>query len=61
MAEITRLSVRIDWLELDFVERERTPSELMRLGIQLHLAVLPHSNSVNELENSCLALSESRS
>jgi len=33
MAKITRLSGRSDWIELDFVERERTPSELMQLGI----------------------------
>jgi len=38
MAEIARLSGRSDWIELEFVERERTPSELMKLGIRLHLA-----------------------
>lgn len=38
MAEITRLSDCSDWIELEFVERERTPSELIRLGIRLHLA-----------------------
>ena len=40
MAEIARLSGRSDWIELDFVERERTPSELMELGIRLCLAEL---------------------
>jgi len=40
MAEITRLSGCSDWVEFEFVERERTPSELMRLGIRLHLAGL---------------------
>ena len=50
MAEITRLSGCSDWLELDFVERERTPSELMKLGIRLHLAGLSLSNTVSELE-----------
>jgi len=35
MAKITRFSGRSDWIELDFVERERTPSELMKLGIRL--------------------------
>ena len=50
MAEITRLSGCNDWLELDFVERERTPSELMKLGIRLHLAGLSLSNTVSELE-----------
>jgi len=46
MAEITRLSGRSDWIELDFVERERTPSELMQLSIQFHLARLSLSNTI---------------
>ena len=46
MAEITRLSGRIDWIELDSVERERTLSELMQLSIQLHLAGLSLSNTI---------------
>ena len=50
MTEITRLSGCSDWLELDFVERERTPSELMKLGIRLHLVGLSLSNTVSELE-----------
>jgi len=50
MAEITRLSGHSDWIELDFVERERTPSELMELGIRLHLAGLSLLNTVSELE-----------
>jgi len=50
MAEIARLSGRNDWIELDFVERERTPSELMKLGIRFHLAVLSLSNTILELE-----------
>jgi putative transposase len=50
MAEITRLSGCSDWLELDFVKRERTPRELMKLGIRLHLAGLSLSNTVSELE-----------
>ena len=50
MAGITRLSGRSDWIELDFVERERTPSELMKLGIRLHLAGLSLSNTIRELE-----------
>ena len=49
MAEITRLSGRSDWIELDFVERERTPSELVKLGIQLHLAGLSLSNTIREV------------
>ena len=50
MAEITRLSGRSDCIEIDFVERERTPSELMKLGIRLHLAGLSLSNTIRELE-----------
>jgi len=50
MAKITRLSGCSDWIELDFVERERTPTELMELGIRLHLAGLSLSNTINELE-----------
>jgi putative transposase len=40
-----------DWLELDFVVRERTPIELIKLGIRLHLAGLSLSNTVSELAN----------
>jgi putative transposase len=40
MAEITRLSECSEWIDLDFVERERTPRRLMELGIRLHLAGL---------------------
>ena len=47
---ITRLSGRSDWIELEFVERERTPSELMQLGIRLHLAILSLLNTIRELE-----------
>ena len=50
MAEITRLSGRSDWIELDFVGRERTPSELTKLGIRFHLAGLSLSNTIRELE-----------
>jgi putative transposase len=50
MAEIARLSGCSEWIELEFVERERTPSELMELGIRLHLAGLSLSNTVSELE-----------
>ncbi|OVE82841.1 IS6 family transposase [Natronolimnobius baerhuensis] len=50
MAKTVRLSGRSDWIELDFVERERTPRQLMKLGIRLHLAGLSPSNTVRELE-----------
>ncbi len=43
MAKIARLSGHSDWFELDPLERERTPSELMELGIRLHS---PHTITV---------------
>jgi len=49
MAEIARLSGRSGWIDLEFVERERTPRELMELGIRLHLSGLSLSNTVSEL------------
>ena len=51
MAKIARLSGCSDWIELDFVERERTPRQLMKLCIRLHLAGLSLSNTVSEIEN----------
>ncbi|SFC60035.1 Transposase (or an inactivated derivative) [Halobiforma haloterrestris] len=50
MPKIDRLSGRSDWVDLSFVERERTPCRLMELGIRLHLAGLSLSNTVRELE-----------
>jgi len=50
MAEIARFSGRSDWTDLEFGERERTPSELIEFGVRLHLAVLSFSNTVSELE-----------
>lgn len=50
MAKIARLSGWSDWIELEFVERERTPRSLMELGIRLHLAELSLSNTISELE-----------
>jgi len=45
-AKITHLSGCSDWLALDFVERKRTPSELMKLDIRLYLAELSLSNTI---------------
>lgn len=50
MAEIVRLSGYSDWTDLDSMERERTPSELMELGLRLHLSGLSLSNTIQELE-----------
>jgi putative transposase len=49
MAEITHLSGFRDWIDLDFVERERTPESAMGLGIQSHVAGLSLSNTVELL------------
>jgi putative transposase len=50
MPEITRLSGNTDWIDLDFVERERTPEFAMKLGIQMHVAGLSLSNTVSILD-----------
>ena len=50
MAEIARLSGHSDWIEVEFVERERTPSELMQLGIRLHVAEISLLNTIRKLE-----------
>ena len=46
MTEITRLSGSSEWIDLDFVERERTPERAMKLGIQMHMAGLSLSNTI---------------
>jgi len=46
MPEITRLSGSDDWIDLDFVGRERTPELAMKLGIQIHLAGLSLSDTI---------------
>ncbi|MFD1571004.1 IS6 family transposase [Halorubrum laminariae] len=38
MAEIDRLSERIAWIDLSFVERDRTPRWAIEVGIRCHLA-----------------------
>ena len=50
MPEISRLSGDRDWIDLDFVERERTPEPAMALGIQSHVAGLSLSNTVELLD-----------
>jgi transposase-like protein len=50
MAEIARLIEGSDASELAFVERERTPIEAMKLGIQIHLGGLSLSDTVSILE-----------
>jgi len=51
MPEISRFSGHRDWIDLDFVERERTPEPAMALGIQAHVAGLSLSNTVELLDS----------
>lgn len=50
MAEIDRLSQHNDLIDLDFVERERTPGEIIHVGIQLRVARASISNTKQFLE-----------
>lgn len=40
MSESNRLNGCTEWIDLEFVERERTPHEIIETGIQFHLARL---------------------
>jgi transposase-like protein len=51
MLEIARLNDGSDRFELGFVEREATPEPAMTLGIRLHLAGLPLSNTISVLDS----------
>jgi putative transposase len=51
MAEISRLVGPSGWIDMGFVERERTPEWAMKLGIQSHLSGLSLSNTVSLLES----------
>ena len=48
-----------DWIDLEFMERERTPGQIVEVGIQLHLAGLSLSNTKQYLEK--LGVQRSRS
>ena len=50
MPEIDRLSEHTEWIDLGFVERQRTPEFAIQVGIQLHLAGLSLSNTKQYLE-----------
>jgi len=52
MSESNRLSESTEWIDLGFVERERTPREIIEKGIRHHLAGLSLSNTVILLEES---------
>jgi len=51
MAESDRLNEATGWIDLGFVERERTPREIIEKGIRHHLAGLSLSNTVTLLED----------
>jgi putative transposase len=50
MAEIRYLIKGSDAIELAFTQRERTPIEAMKLGIQIHLGGVSLSDTVSILE-----------
>jgi len=45
MPEAERLGGRSDWIDLECLERERTPHEIIETGILLHLALLSILNT----------------
>mgnify|MGYP000091380928 CR=1 FL=1 len=50
MPETDRLSGCIDWIDLEFVEKEETPQPLMKLSIELHVPKLSLGDTVSVLE-----------
>ena len=57
MPETNRLSEPTEWIDLEFVERQRTPEFAIQVGIQLHLAGLSLSNTKQHLERLGVELS----
>lgn len=45
MLEFDRLSDDSEWSDLEFIERERTPEQIVEVGIWLHLVGLSLSNT----------------
>jgi hypothetical protein len=50
MAELDRLGSPSGWIDLGFIERERTLREIVEVGIQLHVAGMSLSNTKQVLE-----------
>jgi len=50
MPETERLGGCTSWVDLDFIERERTPREIIEVGIQLHVAGLSLANTKQILD-----------
>lgn len=61
MSETNRLTGETDWIDLEFMKRERTPESIIEVGIQLHLARLsfriPNSILRNWVSNAVEPLS----
>ena len=50
ISEIDCLSGSTGWIDLEYVEQERTPEQIIEIGIQLHLAGLSPSSTKQYLE-----------
>ena len=50
MAEFDRLSGCIEWIDLSFVERDRTPEWAIQVGIRCHLAGMSTRDASQFLE-----------
>lgn len=50
MSDFDHLERPSDWIDLGFIERERTPREFVEVGIQLHVAGVSLSNTEQFLE-----------
>ena len=51
MPKTARLTECTEWIDLDFMERERTPRSVIEKGIRYHLAGLSLSNTVTLLDD----------
>jgi hypothetical protein len=45
MPKTSRLDGSSDWIDLGFIARERTPRQIVEVGIQLHIANISLSNT----------------
>jgi len=50
MTEFDRLSGCIDWIDVSFVERERTPAWAIRVGIRRHFSGTSTRDASQHLE-----------
>ena len=51
LPEITRLNGHNDWIDVDSVERERTPGPVVKFGLPLHLAFLSFPNIISVIDS----------